>query len=149
MRRSCELKAQVVAEDERETGLRAILNFGHTFGHAFEAGVGYGEWLHGEAVSAGMVMAAELSVRAGLLARADAARVRSLLERAGLPVAGPALPPERVIELMQVDKKAAGGRLRFILLQQVGSAVIRGDIDERLVRDAIVSCNAMSVVASR
>jgi 3-dehydroquinate synthase len=130
VRRSCELKAQVVAEDERETGLRAILNFGH-------------------AVSAGMVMAAELSVRAGLLARADAARVRALLERAGLPVSGPALAPERIIELMQVDKKAAGGRLRFVLLQQLGSAVVRGDIDEGLVRDAIVSCNAMPVVASR
>ena len=149
VRRSCELKAQVVAEDERETGLRAILNFGHTFGHAFEAAVGYGQWLHGEAVSAGMVMAAELSVRAGLLACADAARVRALLERAGLPVSGPALAPERIIEQMQVDKKAAGGRLRFVLLQQIGSAVVRGDIDERLVRDAIVSCNAMPVVASR
>jgi len=149
VRRSCELKAQVVAEDERETGVRAILNFGHTFGHALEAGVGYGQWLHGEAVAAGMVMAAELSVRAGLLARADAARVRALLERAGLPVVGPALPPERIIELMQVDKKAAGGRLRFVLLQQVGSAVVRGDIDEKLVRDAIVSCNTRSVVASR
>ena len=139
----------MVAEDERETGLRAILNFGHTFGHAFEAGVGYGQWLHGEAVSAGMVMAAELSVRAGLLARADAARVRALLQRAGLPVVGPALPPERIIELMQVDKKAAGGRLRFVLLRQVGSAVVRGDIEERLVRDTIVSCNAMPVVASQ
>jgi 3-dehydroquinate synthase len=147
VRRSCELKAQVVAEDERESDLRAILNFGHTFGHAFEAGVGYGQWLHGEAVAAGMVMAAELSVRAGLLERADAARVRALLLRAGLPVAGPALAPERVLELMQVDKKAVGGRLRFVLLRQVGSAVVRGDIDEQLVREAIVSCNSASAVA--
>ena len=149
VRRSCELKAQVVAEDERETGLRAILNFGHTFGHAIESGVGYGRWLHGEAVSAGMVMAAELSVRAGLLARADAARVRELLERAGLPVVGPALSPERILELMQVDKKAAGGRLRFVLLERLGSAVIRADLEEKSVLDAIASCNAMPVAASR
>ncbi|HEV8094623.1 MAG TPA: 3-dehydroquinate synthase, partial [Burkholderiales bacterium] len=138
-----------VAADERETGLRAILNFGHTFGHAIEAGLGYGEWLHGEAVAAGMVMAAELSVRVGLLARADAARVRALVGRAGLPVAGPALSPERILELMQVDKKAAGGHLRFVLLRQVGSAVVRGDIDEKLVRETIVSCNATPVVASQ
>ena len=150
VRRSCELKAQVVAADERETGLRAILNFGHTFGHAIEAGLGYGEWLHGEAVAAGMVMAAELSVRVGLLARADAARVRALLGRAGLPVAGPALSPERILELMQVDKKAAAGRVRFVLLRAIGAAEVRGDIDDKAVRETIAACNARpAVVASQ
>ena len=145
VRTSCELKARVVVADERETGLRAILNFGHTFGHAFEAGLGYGQWLHGEAVAAGMVMAAELSVRAGLLPRAEAPRVRSLLERAGLPVAGPALPPERVLELMQVDKKATAGRLRFILLGAIGAAEIKADVDEKMVLDTIAACTRPAV----
>ena len=150
VRRSCELKAQVVAADERETGVRAILNFGHTFGHAIEAGLGYGEWLHGEAVAAGMVMAAELSVRAKLLSQADATRVRSLLARAGLPVAGPELAPERMLELMQVDKKATAGRVRFVLLDAIGSAVIRGDIGESLVRESIAAAQGQpAVVASR
>ena len=137
IRRSCELKAQVVAADERESGRRAILNFGHTFGHAIEAGVGYGEWLHGEAVAAGMVMAAELSVRAGMLRVEDAARLKALVRRAGLPVHGPRLPPERYMELMQVDKKAAGGEVRFILLEAPGRAVLRGDVESRLVRECI------------
>jgi 3-dehydroquinate synthase len=140
VRRSCELKAQVVAADEREAGPRALLNFGHTFGHAIETGMGYGEWLHGEAVAAGMVMAAELSVRAAGLARGEAERVRALVERAGLPTAGPALPAERLLELMRVDKKAAGGRLRFVLLEAIGKASVRGDIDESLVRAAIGAC---------
>jgi 3-dehydroquinate synthase len=141
VRRSCELKASVVAEDERESGRRAVLNFGHTFGHAIEAGAGYGAWLHGEAVAAGMVMAAELSVRAGLLAPADAARVRALLERAALPVKGPAMAPERYLELMALDKKAARGRTRFVLLERIGRAAVRADIDERLVRDAIAAAS--------
>jgi 3-dehydroquinate synthase len=139
VRRSCELKAQVVAADEREAGLRAVLNFGHTFGHAIEAGVGYGEWLHGEAVAAGMVMAAELSVRAGTLRREDAGRVRALIARAGLPVQGPKLTLERYLELMQVDKKAAGGRIRFVLLDGLGAAVLRGDLDASLVRESIAA----------
>ena len=146
VRRSCELKAQVVAADERETGLRAILNFGHTFGHAFEAGAGYGEWLHGEAVAAGMVMAAELSARVGLLSRADAARVRALIARAGLPVAGPALSAERILELMQVDKKAVAGRIRFVLLNGIGAALVKGDVDERIVREVIAACHAPAAV---
>jgi 3-dehydroquinate synthase len=139
VRRSCELKARVVAEDEREAGARALLNFGHTFGHAIEAGTGYGAWLHGEAVAAGMVMAAELSVRAGLLAPDDAARLRNLLQRAGLPVTGPALASERYLELMAGDKKTAGGRIRFVLLEAAGRAVVRGELDERLVRAAIAA----------
>jgi 3-dehydroquinate synthase len=140
VRRCCELKAGVVAADERESGLRAILNFGHTFGHAIEAGLGYGEWLHGEAVAAGMVMAAELSVRAAGLARSDAERVRALVARAGLPATAPALSPERLLELMQVDKKAAAGRLRFVLLHAIGAATVRGDLDDALVRAAISAC---------
>jgi 3-dehydroquinate synthase len=139
VRRSCELKAQVVAADERETGLRAILNFGHTFGHAIEAGVGYGEWLHGEAVGTGMVMAAELSARAGSLDRADAERVKALIARAGLPVRGPALGADRYLELMQVDKKAEGGRLRFVVLERIGRAVLRADIDARLVKESLAA----------
>ena len=139
VRRSCELKAQVVAADEREAGARAVLNFGHTFGHAIETGAGYGAWLHGEAVAAGMVMAAELSVRAGFLRAADAERVRRLVRLAGLPAAAPALSPERYIELMAGDKKAAGGRARYVVLQEVGRAALRDDIDERAVREAIVA----------
>ena len=141
--RSCEIKAEVVGCDEREEGLRAILNFGHTFGHAIESGLGYGEWVHGEAVAAGMVMGADLSARAGLLSAADAARVPALLVRAGLPVAGPAgLAAERYLELMAVDKKAARGRIRFVLLEKVGGAVLRGDLPEALVRATLDACTA-------
>ena len=112
--RSCEIKAEVVAADERETGLRAILNFGHTFGHAIESGLGYGQWVHGEAVAAGMVMAADLSSRAGMLAEVDSMRVRRLVCDAGLPVAGPAsLSPDRYLDLMAIDKKASRGRIRY------------------------------------
>lgn len=139
VRRCCELKAQVVAADERESGLRAILNFGHTFGHAIEAGAGYGQWLHGEAVAAGMAMAAELSARAGTLRRDEADRVTALIARAGLPVRGPVLPVERYLELMQVDKKAAGGKVRFILLEGLGRAVLRGDLELQVVRESIVA----------
>lgn len=139
VKRCCELKAEVVAADERETGVRALLNLGHTFGHAIEAGAGYGAWLHGEAIAAGMVMAAELSLRLGLLDKDGVGRVRSLVSRAGLPVAGPALAPETLIELMAVDKKASQGKLRFVVLEDIGRAVLRGAIDERLVREAIVA----------
>jgi len=139
VKRSCELKARVVAADEREAGERALLNFGHTFGHAIETGAGYGAWLHGEAVAAGMVMAAELSALMGDLKKTDVSRVRELLKRAGLPVKGPALAPERMLELMAVDKKAAKGKTRFVLLQSVGRAALRGDVDEGLVRKAIVA----------
>jgi 3-dehydroquinate synthase len=139
VRRSCELKAQVVAADERETGLRAILNFGHTFGHAIEAGMGYGEWLHGEAVGTGMVMAAELSALAGSLRREDAERVKALIARAGLPMKAPDLGVDRYLQLMQVDKKAAGGKVRFILLEGLGRATLRGDIDPQLVRKSLAA----------
>jgi 3-dehydroquinate synthase len=139
VRRSCELKARIVAEDERESGARALLNFGHTFGHAIEAGTGYGAWLHGEAVAAGMVMAAELSQLMGHLKKTEVGRVRELLKRAGLPVAGPALAPERLMELMALDKKAAKGRTRFVLLEALGRAALRADVDDAAVRRAIVA----------
>jgi len=139
VRRSCELKARIVAADEREAGERALLNFGHTFGHAIEAGTGYGAWLHGEAVAAGMVMASELSSLMGHLKKNEVSRVRDLLKRAGLPVKGPVLAPERLLELMSVDKKAAKGKTRFVVLESVGRAALRGDIEEALVRQAIVA----------
>jgi 3-dehydroquinate synthase len=149
VRRSCELKAAIVAADEREAGRRALLNFGHTFGHAIEAGSGYGEWLHGEAVAAGMVMAGELSVRAGLLPEADAKRLRRLVARAGLPADGPALSAERYLELMAGDKKSAAGRIRFVLLEAVGRAVLRGEWDESEVRAAIAACTPSAAAALR
>ena len=139
IRRSCELKARIVAADEREAGERALLNFGHTFGHAIEAGTGYGTWLHGEAVAAGMVMAAELSALMGQLKKNEVSRVRELLKRAGLPVSGPALAPERMLELMALDKKAAKGKTRFVLLESLGRAALRSDVDEKAVRAAIVA----------
>jgi 3-dehydroquinate synthase len=139
VRRSCELKARIVAEDERESGARALLNFGHTFGHAIEAATGYGPWLHGEAVAAGMVMAAELSALMGHLRKIEVSRVRELLKRAGLPVKGPAVAPERLLELMTLDKKAAKGRTRFVVLEAIGRAVLRADIDDAAVRRAVVA----------
>ena len=147
--RSCEIKAQVVAEDERETGLRALLNFGHTFGHAIESGLGYGHWVHGEAVAAGMVMAADLSARLGMIGKHEADRIRALLVRAGLPVAGPAsLSTSRYLELMAVDKKAARGTIRYVLLDGLGSAVVRGDVPETLVCETLEACTAPAVTAT-
>jgi 3-dehydroquinate synthase len=141
--RSCEIKAQVVAADERESGERALLNFGHTFGHAIESGMGYGHWVHGEAVAAGMVMAADLSARLGMIATEDARRVRDLVAHAGLPVAGPvSLSAERYLDLMAVDKKAARGKIRFVLLERLGSAVLRGDLPEAIVCQALKACTA-------
>jgi 3-dehydroquinate synthase len=126
---SCRIKAAIVAADERETGERALLNFGHTFGHAIEAASGYdGSWLHGEAVAAGMVLAAELSVRVSGLAPADGARVQELLRRAQLPVRAPPFGVRRYLELMGRDKKVEAGRLRFVVLQALGHAAVRDDI---------------------
>jgi 3-dehydroquinate synthase len=122
IRRCCEIKAEVVALDEREAGPRALLNLGHTFGHAIETLVGYGTWLHGEAVSAGMVMAARLSVKLGRLAKEDAVRLERLLHRAGLPVTPPSLPVERWLDVMGRDKKNDSGRITLILLGALGSA---------------------------
>ena len=139
VRRYCELKAGVVAADERESGVRALLNLGHTFGHAIEAGTGYASWLHGEAVAAGMVMAAELSLRAGLISRGDVTRVRDLVARAGLPVKGPALRVDELMALMSTDKKAAKGKVRFVLLESIGRAALRAGVDDKLVSEAIVA----------
>jgi 3-dehydroquinate synthase len=139
VRRSCELKAAIVAEDERESGARALLNFGHTFGHAIEAASGYGAWLHGEAVAAGMVMAAELSVRTGSLAAVQSARLRKLIERAGLPVVPPRIDQARWLELMALDKKSARGRMRFVLLEGPGRAALKSEVDEALVREVLAA----------
>jgi 3-dehydroquinate synthase len=122
VQRSCEIKAAVVASDEREQGLRATLNFGHTFGHAIEAGLGYGEWLHGEAVGCGMVMGADLSARLGFIDAALVPRIKALVAAAKLPVVGPDLGDDRYIDLMRVDKKAEGGDIRFVLLNRLGEA---------------------------
>lgn len=143
VRRSCEIKAEVVGQDERESGLRAILNFGHTFGHAIEAGLGYGAWLHGEGVGCGMVMAATLSQRLGLVDAAFVQRLRRLIERAGLPVVGPVLDATdnagRFLELMRVDKKAEAGEIKFVVIEEPGRAGVRGAPDA-LVREVIDAC---------
>ena len=153
VQRSCEIKADVVGQDEREAGLRAILNFGHTFGHAIEAGLGYGEWLHGEGVGCGMVMAARLSQRLGLLAEDKVERLVRLVEAAGLPVRGPQLKvghgdgveelsnAQRYLQLMRVDKKAEAGEIKFVLVEDAGRAVVRGAPDA-LVAEVIDACCA-------
>ena len=145
VRRSCEIKAAVVGADEREAGLRAILNFGHTFGHAIESGMGYGVWLHGEGVGAGMLMAAELSRRLGLVDAAFCARLQALVARAGLPVRAPVLDAGdnagRYLELMRVDKKAQAGEIRFVLIDGPGKAVLRSAPDA-LVREVVDACCA-------
>jgi shikimate kinase/3-dehydroquinate synthase len=131
--RSCEIKANVVRQDEREGGLRAILNFGHTFGHAIEAGLGYGSWLHGEAVGCGMVMAADLSYRLGLIDYVSRTRVIALVEAAGLPIQAPDLGNARWLELMEVDKKNEGGAIKFILLKPLGAPSITSVAQEHLL----------------
>lgn len=145
VKRSCEIKAWVVGQDEREAGLRAILNFGHTFGHAIEAGLGYGEWLHGEAVGCGMVMAAHLSQQLGGVDTAFVQRLTKLIQSAGLPVKGPLLSKTdnagRYLELMRVDKKAEGGEIKFVVIDGPGSAAMRNAPDA-LVRQVIDFCCA-------
>jgi 3-dehydroquinate synthase len=146
VKRCCEIKAYVVGQDEREAGLRAILNFGHTFGHAIEAGLGYGAWLHGEAVGCGMVMAAQLSQRLGLVDTAFVVRLTALIKKAGLPTVAPALAPtkeanaDRYLELMRVDKKAEAGEIKFILINQPGQCVVQTAPDA-LVREVIAVCS--------
>jgi len=127
IRRACAIKAAIVAQDEREQGPRALLNLGHTFGHAIEAGAGFGAVLHGEAVAAGLVLAAELSARTGRLPGADAARVRALLEAAGLPADPPRIGSARMLELMAMDKKVKGGAIRLVLLDGIGRGVVTAD----------------------
>ena len=137
--RSCANKARVVAADERESGERALLNLGHTFGHAIEAGLGFGTWLHGEAVAAGTMLAARLSQRLGYLPTADVQRIARLFERAGLPVEAPALGPDRYLELMGHDKKVENGRLRLVLLRSLGNACLTSDFDARELRAVLVA----------
>ena len=139
VQRSCEIKAWVVGQDERESGLRAILNFGHTFGHAIEAGLGFGEWLHGEAVGCGMVMAAHLSHRLGYIDLALVERLTALIARAGLPVVGPNLGVETYLHHMRVDKKAEAGDIRFVLIDSPGHAKVQGAPDA-LVGEVIRQC---------
>lgn len=145
VQRSVEIKAWVVGQDEKEAGLRAILNFGHTFGHAIEAGMGYGNWLHGEGVGAGMVMAAHLSEKLGLVDAAFVQRLTKLIERAGLPTRGAILDGTdnagAYLEHMRVDKKAQDGEIRFVLIDGPGKAVMRAAPD-RLVREVIDMCCA-------
>jgi 3-dehydroquinate synthase len=138
--KSCEIKARIVAEDERERGRRALLNLGHTFGHALEAEAGYGRWLHGEAVAIGTVMAAELSTAEGLLDREDSKRIESLLRRAGLPVSADGVDGQRLLARMQLDKKAGRKGLRVVLLEKLGRAVVRPAPDESLLLDIVNRC---------
>ncbi|MBI4291838.1 MAG: 3-dehydroquinate synthase [Betaproteobacteria bacterium] len=137
--RCCEIKAEIVAADERETGERALLNFGHTFGHAIENAKGYGVWLHGEAVAAGMALAVDLSRRLGGLTAADAARVVELIARAGLPTAVRGVSPQQFTALMGLDKKAAAGRPRFIVLDRLGAASIRDDVSSGDLNDTLAT----------
>ena len=139
IKRSCEIKADIVRQDERESGIRALLNFGHTFGHAIEAGLGYGKWLHGEAVGCGMVMAADLSCRMGFLDEESRDRIRNLVGKAGLPTVAPDLGNDRWIGLMEVDKKNIGGEIRFVLLKTMGSAFV-ARVPEDLLRETLEAC---------
>jgi 3-dehydroquinate synthase len=138
--RSCQNKAEVVAADERESGERALLNLGHTFGHAIESGMGYGVWLHGEGVAAGTVMAADLSQRLGWIGTQEVARIRALLERAQLPTVAPNLGVEKYLDLMGLDKKVEGGKMRFVLLKKIGNAVVYGDVPPALLQQTIAAC---------
>lgn len=143
--RSCTNKAEVVAADEMETaqaGGRALLNLGHTFGHAIETGMGYGAWLHGEAVAVGTMMAAELSSRLGWLVDADLDRMRRLFQCAGLPVRGPEMSTETYLDLMGHDKKVIAGRLRLVLLRRLGEAITYADAPQSEIRAAIEACRA-------
>jgi 3-dehydroquinate synthase len=144
VRRSCEIKAHVVGQDERESGLRAILNFGHTFGHAIEAGMGYGVWLHGEAVGCGMVMATRLSMCLGLVDGDFLRRIRTLVAQAGLPVRAPVLDPSdnvgRYLSLMRMDKKSESGEIKFVVIDGKGQATVRGAPDALVSEVITASC---------
>ena len=142
IRRSCEHKAEVVAADERESGQRALLNLGHTFGHAIEAGMGYGNWLHGEAVAAGTMLAADLSQRMGLIGAAEVARMAALFQRAKLPVKAPNLGEAAYMDAMGIDKKVEGGRMRFVLFKALGEAFVSGDYDPAALRATLTEAVA-------
>jgi len=137
--RSCQIKAQIVGRDEREQGERALLNLGHTFGHAIESATGYLDWQHGEAVGTGMLMAAEMSQRLGHLDATVVARLRSLLQRCGLPVAAPRIGAARAFDYMRLDKKVHGGRIRLVLLEQLGRAMVTSDYPDAALRDTLAA----------
>ncbi|BAO43116.1 3-dehydroquinate synthase [Thiolapillus brandeum] len=139
---SCIIKSRVVSADEREAGQRALLNFGHTFGHAIETGMGYGNWLHGEAVGAGMCMAARMSRLLGWLSPEEETRITALIEAAGLPVTPPDLSPGRFMELMSVDKKVMAGQLRLVLLKGIGKALISEDFSMEVLQETLQSYTA-------
>ena len=132
-------KARIVANDEKEQGERALLNLGHTFGHAIESYLGYGVWLHGEAVATGMVMAADLSERLGWISRGDLERTKKIIQRARLPISCPKIPLEEFLAYMAHDKKVLNGQLRLVLLKQLGQAVITKDFDVELMKQAILA----------
>lgn len=140
IQRSCENKAEIVASDEQEKGVRALLNLGHTFGHAIENGMGYGVWLHGEAVAAGIVLAAELSRRMKFISEADVSRIRKIFVQAGLPVDAPKMPVDKYLQLMMLDKKVEAGKTRFIVLNRIGEAVMRSDIPPAILQETILAC---------
>lgn len=139
IKRSCECKAEIVASDEQEkTGLRALLNLGHTFGHAIETGMGYGTWLHGEAVACGMVVAAEFSQRLGKLTNTDVDSIKQLISAANLPIHLPeGLSADKMLELMSIDKKVLNGKLNLILLNKIGQAELSGDYDRTLLYETL------------
>ena len=140
--RSCQNKAEVVAADEKESGQRALLNLGHTFGHAIETAMGYGAWLHGEAVGTGMVMAADLSQRLGWISQNDVDRARSLIRVARLPEIAPKMTVETWMQLMGLDKKVEGGKIRFVLLKAIGQAVLTSDVPIELLHQTLEACSA-------
>lgn len=140
IRRSCEIKAQIVGRDEHERGDRALLNLGHTFGHALESATGYRRWLHGEAVAAGLAMAARMSVECGLLAVSDEVRVLRVLERAGLPTRGIGVAPAAVREHMRLDKKVTGGRIRLVLMRGIGAAFVTAEYSEAALERTLELC---------
>ena len=134
---SCHNKAQVVALDEKESGIRALLNLGHTFAHAIESGMGYGKWLHGEAVAAGMLMAADLSVKMGWLKENEFTQIKDLITRANLPVRGPGMEVEKYLKIMALDKKSANGIIRLILLKAIGQATVVSEYSNNLLRETL------------
>jgi 3-dehydroquinate synthase len=147
--RSCEIKAQIVTQDEREHGERALLNLGHTFGHAIEAATGYAEWLHGEAVAVGLVLAADLSQRLGQLPESELRRLVALLRRAGLPVAAPPIGAERAFDFMRIDKKVKSSRVRLVLLRGIGSAVMTGEYPDAALQSTLAAYFGRASAAAR
>ncbi|VAW94912.1 3-dehydroquinate synthase [hydrothermal vent metagenome] len=146
---SCKTKANVVSEDEHESGVRAILNLGHTFGHAIETGMGYGNWLHGEAVAAGMVMATDLSCRMKLITSAELERIKKLILMANLPILAPnEISVEKFLELMAVDKKVIAGQLRLVLLKSLNFAIVTNDFEHKLLLETLKQVRANAITES-